>query len=697
MSYPLDNPLRPPVEYFSAAGFLAGSGIVVLGAWPIGLPSVIALSSSLALLGALRLRQGLQISKAHLHLRRLPKYEITSQDIPFSAKEMFLGKGFWWTQKHTQMLHLVRQPKYRHLRARNERYERARQFVRTHPGHWVSRCLDWDHALNPVAPLGPVGGDPSIHGVEVNEVPIWSAISERVGHTLVLGTTRVGKTRLAEVLITQDIHRGDVVIVFDPKGDPDLLKRMYAEAVRAGRQKDFWFFHLGYPELSDRYSPISTFGRVTEVATRMANQIPGEGNSAAFKQFVWLYVNIIARTLSALGMNPTYVLLYQYAANLDSLAEQYFKFWLSQKHPGWETLKEETDGTLSEKTLQNRQMQTGRTLFIIQVMELLQVQGWKDPIADGLVAVLSNSKTRYQALINSLFPLLEKLTTGEVSELMSPDWSNPLDKRRTFDWDKIMNMGGIIYIGLDALSDADVAAAVGNSMFADLTSTAGRRYKFGTAYGQSTPKAADKAQKVSIHADEFNELIGPEFTPMLNKAGGAGYQVTAYTQTWADVEARLGNAAKAEQISGNFNSLLMLRVKNVDTAEILTKQLPMVEVSSTTLVSGATDTVADATGKDFTANAQDRLATREVEMISPGDLTNLPKGQAFALLEGGQLAKIRLPYLQADTGMAWPDSMQAVYDGMKKQYINYVDTVESVGFDGSFTYGLTQQGLHFEE
>ena len=60
-------------------------------------------------------------------------------------------------------------------------------------------------------------------------------IGERVGHTLVLGTTRVGKTRLAEILITQDIRRGDVVIVFDPKGDAGLLRRVYAEAKRAGR------------------------------------------------------------------------------------------------------------------------------------------------------------------------------------------------------------------------------------------------------------------------------------------------------------------------------------------------------------------------------------------------------------------------------------------------------------------------------
>ena len=43
------------------------------------------------------------------------------------------------------------------------------------------------------------------------------------------GTTRVGKTRLAELLIAQDIRRGEVVIVFDPKGDVDLLRRVFAE------------------------------------------------------------------------------------------------------------------------------------------------------------------------------------------------------------------------------------------------------------------------------------------------------------------------------------------------------------------------------------------------------------------------------------------------------------------------------------
>lgn len=104
-------------------------------------------------------------------------------------------------------------------------------------------------------------------------------LRERVGHMLVLGTTRVGKTRLAEVLITQDIRRGNITIVFDPKGDADLLRRMWAEAHRAGRSEEFYVFHLGWPDISARYNAIGRFGRVSEVAGRVAGQLSGEGTA----------------------------------------------------------------------------------------------------------------------------------------------------------------------------------------------------------------------------------------------------------------------------------------------------------------------------------------------------------------------------------------------------------------------------------
>src|SRR3546814_4067662 len=85
----------------------------------------------------------------------------------------------------------------------------------------LSALTGWDVPFNPVRPLPPVGGLPRLHGIEPEEVDVSLPLGERVGHSLVLGTTRVGKTRLAELFVTQDIRRKnaagehEVVIVLE--------------------------------------------------------------------------------------------------------------------------------------------------------------------------------------------------------------------------------------------------------------------------------------------------------------------------------------------------------------------------------------------------------------------------------------------------------------------------------------------------
>lgn len=54
-------------------------------------------------------------------------------------------------------------------------------------------------------------------------------------------------------------------------------------------------------KISARYNAVGRFGRVSEVASRVVGQLSGEGNSAAFREFAWRFVNIVARALVALG------------------------------------------------------------------------------------------------------------------------------------------------------------------------------------------------------------------------------------------------------------------------------------------------------------------------------------------------------------------------------------------------------------
>ena len=53
-------------------------------------------------------------------------------------------------------------------------------------------------------------------------------------------------------------------------------------------------------------------------------------------------------------------------------------------------------------------------------------------------------------------------------------------------------------------------------------------------------------------------------------------------------------------------------------------------------------------------------------MLSPADLVQLPKGQAFALLEGGQLYKLRLPLAGADPLL--PAGMKEIAAWAKARY-----------------------------
>ena len=258
---------------------------------------------------------------------------------------------------------------------------------------------------------------------------------------------------------------------------------------------------------------------------------------------------------------------------------------------------------------------------------------------------------------------MEKLTTGPIADLISPK-DDGEDHRPMLDWLDVIREGGIVYVGLDALSDTTVAGAVGNSMFADLVSVAGHIYKHGVS---SDASSGDEKRRISIHADEFNELIGDEFIPLLNKAGGAGYQITAYTQTWSDVEARVGDRAKSGQVAGNFNSMLMMRVKEHATAEMLTRQLPKVEVYSVVSASSVSDSTAREPGVDFQSRNEDRLSVTEVPLLTPAELVALPRGHAFALLDGGNLWKLRLP-LPDDDDAEMPSSLSEVTAAMDEQY-----------------------------
>lgn len=672
-SYPLESLLRSPVEWWSAL-FCIGIGVFILANRYefLLMPAMSEIVGiSLLVIGGWRFLQGYRVFRYQRNLKRLPYYALSSDELPISQSKLFLGKGFKWQARHTQRLHDLKQAGREKYIKPSWGYRWARDFeVKNEHSSSIKikklvQLLSSQNAFNPVRPLPPVGGNSAIHGIEPHEDDVFISLSERVGHTMILGTTRVGKTRLLEMMISSDIRRNDsAVIVLDPKGDADLLKRVCHEAKKVGRENDVVIFHLGYPTHSARYNPIGNFARITEVANRVANQLPSSGESAAFKEFAWRFVNIIANALVALGKKPNYKDMDRYILNIDPLLLEYCEQWLPSIDTDWRIKVENQSRTINEKNLPFHLK--ARNRFMIALVNYVDSLKLENSVYDGLKAIFNYDQTYFQKITASLSPLFSKLTTGKIAELISPNYLDLNDERTIFDWLQVIRGKKIVYVGLDALSDSTVSSAVGNSMFADLCSTVGQIYKFGIQEGIADEQPKKTLHKVNLYSDEFNELAGEEFIPLANKGGGAGLQLTVATQTGSDVVARLGNQAKANQVFGNFNTLICLRVLEESTAKLLIDKLPQrVQIKEIVQASSANDTASLTGEAHFTSHNEDRIVTAEVPLISSDDLMQLPKGQAFCLLDGGQLYKLRFPLPKNDMA-DMPEAVEEIVELMRE-------------------------------
>jgi hypothetical protein len=112
----------------------------------------------------------------------------------------------------------------------------------------------------------------------------------------------------------------------------------------------------------------------------------------------------------------------------------------------------------------------------------------------------------------------------------------------------------------------------------------------------------------------------------------------------------------------------MLRVRETATAELLTRQLPKVDIYATSVASGATDSSDPHGPTAFVSSTRDQITMTSVPLIEPAHVVALPKGQAFALIEGGTLWKVRIPLPAPDPGEVIPKDLQTLATYMRERH-----------------------------
>ncbi len=680
--YEVENLLRPPFELISAATFTLSAIYCALAPHTMMMPSIVGyvFAVGFALFAIFRWLQASEILRYQKHLKRLPRFSMSSKTLPVSQNGLFLGKGFLWKTRHTERLAATLDSKNEKYISRSKAYQWARRMTYTlehTPFEWFSKLLNKDIAVNPFRPDPEIGGRPTIHGVGMDEEhEQYLPQGAREGTTIVVGQPGVGKSRNAEMFITQDIHRkNNIVIVIDPKGDAELFKRVYSETKKAGRLDQFRMLHLAFPENSCKWNAIGSFSRVTEIPSRMTGNLPEDGNAKSFKDFAWQFSKFISIAEVNLGTKPTYKSIKRHLRNIDGLFIAYAKHTMKGlKYPYEAELNDKLNALKngSAKTLK------GRNPEAVAIAQIIKEQEIYDPILADLLYMFELDREYYHRITIQIAPFLEKVTSGRIGEILSPSYNDPNDPRMTLDFLEVFRQGGVVYIGLDALTDPEVAAAVGEAAFSELTSLAGYLYNFGV--DPSNPFEEIPYRPVCIHGDEFSDLIGPKFATLINKSRGVGYQLTLYTQTLSDILVKVVTEAKAGQVLGNIGTLFMMRPQETKTAQILTDKLPEVKVRDRISESGAAD---QANSIRFISSNRDRTTEIRVPLLSPAEVMALPKGQAFVLQNGNTLLKVRSPLLK-EVDEEVPGHIKEIIDGMAA---NYSSNIDWAGVTNDWSYG----------
>ena len=591
---------RKNYEQRMAASWLlaAGATLGITAGLPVPKHYGVMFALGCAGAGLFRVIKALRFSAEKARVKSSDKEFITIPELIQKTREaqrdnrLWLGKGFVWTDIEASKMHQL-----------------LAKGVAAHMGKDFAESEDGAYWLQGLA----------------KEEDVTADLCVLEGHTILAGTTRVGKSRTMDLLIGQAIVRGETVIIFDPKGDHGLAANAKAMCAALGHPERFKMFNPSDPEGSVAIDPLRNWNRKTELASRIATLIPSETGADPFTAFSWKVLNDIVNGQILIKKNPNLVDLKHYVeGGADNLLLKVLRAHFQNNITEWESrvsgfLKQYRNDTLAAYIAFYKEI-------VIHTNASVEI--------DGLLSTHEHNRDHFQKMVASLIPILSMLTAEPLTQLLSPNLSDE-ESRNYTDMSRIIRSKSVLYVALDSLSDPTVGSAIGSILLADLAAVAGDRYNYEVKNGPVPP--------VNVYLDEAAEILNTPAIQLMNKGGGAKFRVTLATQTFADFEVRLGTSSKARQALGNTNNKITLRVLDTETQKYIADGIPKIKIKS--MAVSYSHNVDGHIHESYSSAYKETAAEEEADLIPPPIMGELAPLHFFARMSGGRTIKGRIPIL----------------------------------------------------
>ena len=344
---------------------------------------------------------------------------------------------------------------------------------------------------------------------------IWVPDAHLKRHMFVFGTTGVGKTRLCENLIEQDIKKNHSVVYFDPKGDQEIFTKIYEICRKTGRLEDLMCVTPVYPEYSAIIDPLQYYFMPDElvgniIAGIQAGKEPFFRNVA--KEITTAVILGEIELAKARGQRPV--------INIDKVRQAIRIASMKDTAPA---------------------LRAGGTPEAEDVAGMLQ-------------DIIDSGQDYYNKVSSSLRTCLADLSFGNIGKIIGKADSNRFMRRLEEGKRVVM----VVHTG--SMLTREAGQTLGKVVLSMIHSFIGRVYL-------SNRKSLKN--QLSIHIDEAQSLLYAGIEDMFAKVGSANVSIKAYAQSVNQLYAALTEPL-AKSILDNTNTKVFLRCSDKETSEYVT-------------------------------------------------------------------------------------------------------------------------------
>ena len=400
----------------------------------------------------------------------------------------------------------------------------------------------------------------------IGEIKTLSLDDEvRKGHFGCFGTTRIGKTRLMEHIIEQDIKKGYNLIVIDPKGDVELFGKIVQTAYETKRLSELMLLTPIYPNCSIKLDPLAYYYMPEEVVDHVVSGIKAKEE---------YFINVAYETTLVIVLS-----LILFGKIKKEKPELNFKVIKDRaSYPDLKKLKEE-----------------------LEHIDFPEATDEAKDILSSLDQILSSPQDFFAKVSSSLRTTLTALTAGSVGEVIGKAKANEFIRR--FE----MGERVILVVQTGSMLTRKTSHIVGRVLISMIQSLVGR---FFASNRRLNPP-------LCIHIDEGHNVLYLGIEELFNKGGGAGCCVHFYTQSIAQMEEAIGREA-TRSILDNINTWVFMKVNHPETAQYVEESTPVVRKFSPILSFGGGISVREIEEPMIRADQILRLKPRQFIMIFYG-------------------------------------------------------------------------------